>query len=823
MEQIKNKIASKLQTIKENELTKTILVPLFEALGYHKVEFFGGNSEEGKDILLWEIDKFGDIKLIVAQVKHFKFTNRASDSRSLQTVINQLTTSLTKYLIYTDQQPYQPSEAFLITTYPVSTKTLLTHFDTLPNLQGKKIKIVDGLRLASLLMQKKPSIVKELLGIEIDISTTLSESLSNEALLRALGSSGRVDLKNIYTDLDFSIGKKSTKFFFHSTFYAQKRLYSFNPVDWKSFLSICDNIQKEIALTALYEAIKIAEFNYSQSLIEYKKWERELSDVSKRVSELSSNLELKYDKIGYKKLKDLMRLEQRLQKSEPTRIFKVEIDGYPIINELIRIRKWVDENVALLNAKQQSLQNIKKFVLKCKSILDCTSLLFITEPFAECIGFEKKKKIRTDFESTRLKFSIDQILDTGLNITLLGEAGAGKTTSLQIYAQKNAKNNEKLIIFLPLANVMQYWAKEASLMSDEEKVKKLDECIAYYLMQKGIPITSSDFYYLLSNRKMALLFDGLDETIKLNPWLPEAITNLANNYSANTQVVISSRSSGKFLESIPFFSVSLLPFTPEQVNIFIDNWFSKENSDKIVLIKEHLKKNKAIREIIRNPLLTTILCILAENEIDLPKKEKDLYDERLKLLSGEYDHIRNIPSRLSSRPSTLLFFARKLAFYFHSKIIRDAELSEIKEQITRFSIHKYGIKETELALTELIDPCNILTPMTDYGTFGFGHLRFQEHLAATELILNRGIEVAPFLNQIWWRGTLLLYAQMESDLTYLIHKVEKMPQTDVLLITLSSMVKMVVKPEQERLKTLMKINRIQFIDHGLETSGFNSE
>ena len=68
-------IQKKIIELPENTLTKDYIVPLFESLGYFKVEFYGGTNEKGKDILCWEKDKLGEVKLYVAQVKHFKFTN----------------------------------------------------------------------------------------------------------------------------------------------------------------------------------------------------------------------------------------------------------------------------------------------------------------------------------------------------------------------------------------------------------------------------------------------------------------------------------------------------------------------------------------------------------------------------------------------------------------------------------------------------------------------------------------------------------------------------------------------------------------------------
>lgn len=49
-------IQKKIIELPENTLTKDYTVPLFESLGYYKVEFYGGTSEKGKDILCWEKD-----------------------------------------------------------------------------------------------------------------------------------------------------------------------------------------------------------------------------------------------------------------------------------------------------------------------------------------------------------------------------------------------------------------------------------------------------------------------------------------------------------------------------------------------------------------------------------------------------------------------------------------------------------------------------------------------------------------------------------------------------------------------------------------------
>jgi len=66
-----NKVMRAIQKMPENNMTKEIIIPLLEHMGYKKVEFYGGNPEDGKDIVFWESSKIGGDKLCVAQVKRY--------------------------------------------------------------------------------------------------------------------------------------------------------------------------------------------------------------------------------------------------------------------------------------------------------------------------------------------------------------------------------------------------------------------------------------------------------------------------------------------------------------------------------------------------------------------------------------------------------------------------------------------------------------------------------------------------------------------------------------------------------------------------------
>ena len=123
--------------------------------------------------------------------------------------------------------------------------------------------------------------------------------------------------------------------------------------------------------------------------------------------------------------------------------------------------------------------------------------------------------------------------------------------------------------------------------------------------------------------------------------------------------------------------------------------------------------------------------------------------------------------------------------------------------------------EIDLAINELIDPCNILVPMTDDGKFRFGHLRYQEHLVAKELTSNRSIDLLPLLENIWWRGALVLFAQMNSSLLWLFNDVSIRGNFSAVQESLKEMIKASPRKEQDDLGKVLKTwvnvqNKIQF-------------
>ena len=96
-----------LESISELELTQDFLIPLFQRLGYADVQYVGGPDEYGKDVVCWKSDDFGERELAVLQVKRFRLTRRAADSRtSFSEMVTQVSQALEKSVPYSDGLRY---------------------------------------------------------------------------------------------------------------------------------------------------------------------------------------------------------------------------------------------------------------------------------------------------------------------------------------------------------------------------------------------------------------------------------------------------------------------------------------------------------------------------------------------------------------------------------------------------------------------------------------------------------------------------------------------------------------------------------------------
>ncbi|MBI2824329.1 MAG: hypothetical protein HYX69_06545 [Planctomycetia bacterium] len=300
------------------------------------------------------------------------------------------------------------------------------------------------------------------------------------------------------------------------------------------------------------------------------------------------------------------------------------------------------------------------------------------------------------------------------------------------------------------------------------QVPTLDIGLLAYLNSLTIDITDSELCHILDAGETTLLLDGIDEGLRSAPWLLDEIRCFAARHRT-LHMVVSARTSGVLDKPMPFMSVTLMPFTVAQRDQFLDGWFGAGGKKYRRVIANNLSRNQILGEIVRNPLLATVLCVLAEHGIPLPDTEVRLYDERMRLFTGQYDVHKRVPRRLEYRSEDLIAAARRIAFAMHEGRTRELSASDMYRIVGDVRVSKRtGAAGAKKLVDELVDPCSVLVTMSGDGRLGFGHLRFQEHLAATEMALNRSIDVIPLLADPGWRDAFVRLARMTDSLDWLI-------------------------------------------------------
>jgi len=901
----KIKVLKKIQAMSEAEFTKTVLIPMFQILGY-RVDYHGGPNEKGKDLICSRDGDFDDIEITAVQVKKTKPTAVASDTaNSFSEIVTQLQQAAEEPIPLLNGKTQKPNKVYFITPYDIDVRVLESRFAGLQHLSLKNVQVLDGTRVISTLDRKLPSLVDSLCGDEFVIQSDTLLNSCNQDLLSALNYQSEKNIVDFYCDLDFSVGRITSKLFFSLTFSPKDLKLSVSSTRWPLIKGTAERFFAVTGQDVLTPSIIELETEYDgllkrweseeNQLIQKKIWEkfnelenlfkfildesgntidttislhtnvsgflkptRELTEEEQRrlnqLSEAHENLSKEYTKWfekteikpeTFRRIKSVLRsannyinhlrdekviinsvtastlsniiknfvlmnklydeLEEILELRAEEPVFEFIINGEQIADVLKEYKNYVTSGAEDLSRGAKSLDEIRQYFRRCHSIFSLVEYILNEKTFSDAAGIDTNQKFAIT-SNNRIHLPLRDVFATGINCALYGEAGAGKSTTLYQFALNAADSDksDEITLWIPLTRVLTLDYIE----QDIPAVSKLDSAIAKYLSSTGKVLEIDVPPLLRRKRHIIFVFDGVDEVIKRAPWITQAITEFPQYYS-NCQVIVSARSTGSYPELTNFMGLSLLPFTPDQVSFFIDGWF-KEKPHIAVEVINHLRDVPTLAEIATNPLLATVLCVLADNDVPLPQGELALYEERMKLLLGHYD-IHKKTKRISTHHSILMAVARQVAFGLHNNSLRSSQ-KETLVQIAEKGLKNSGtyLKDEQIAqaVSELISPCNVLVPMTNDGAYGFGHLRYQEYLCAEELNKNRGAEILPLLSSEWWRSVIVLFCRLHGKVDFLVndvigkeHSVQKYYKTLIAAIATAP------KHDQKRLKLLVDSHR----------------
>ncbi|WP_027672543.1 NACHT domain-containing protein [Rheinheimera baltica] len=793
----KEKFLKKSQSINENIFTTEILKPLFSCILKCRVDFNGGQNEKGKDLIAFKVDEFGCKDPIGIQVKKIKFSANSQGKNIAQLLVQIEQIKHEKIIDIDTNDELSISKIYIVTPYEISERVAESSNGAIKELTKKGVKILDGEKIYSLLKEHNPHLLSNFIGESTEVWGKIFEAVNrhNQAIWNSLNYKNKKEISNIYCNIGFNISHKNILKFIKSKLIPKREI--------KKFLSL-ESKQKEIDFINLY-AEKITGHTYyniekTNGLKSAQKEQKiDLKSNKEELFLLESELEILLNSESGREFKDksndsitnfLSQLDQnsneddkskKLYKTAGNKIIKLRISINSIKSRVGKIEQMISDNEVevevdsshliealnlvknkIVNSLTISMPERLELIKKCSGIINFIDSITkhdvdlrpynIDNPTEKSEDELSNKTL--EILSTKINSEIIDVFDTGVDILVSGEAGSGKTTNLQAYTLNLHKRDTKKFIFYSTLN---------EIFKNISNPSEISISLAIYnsIFENETLLSFSDFKSNLKEKNSVIVLDSIDECISKYPDVIQYLKKFKEDYPL-AQVITSARHTVDDTLSLGFACISLLPFTKAQKKQFFSKWFNDET--RVQTILDHLQNNPDLDKIVTNPLSSTILAVLHENNVALPTTESALYQRRFDLLSGKLDQYKQV-SRTINSPEDILKASYILAFNIHSLKKRN-----FTKQLA-FNILKgesISLPNYESIFSEMISPCEILHVNED-ESYDFGHLKFQEYLAAKEIEVNHSINLGKLLkSKAWWTEFLSLYAQQSRDVSWII-------------------------------------------------------
>ena len=234
-------------------------------------------------------------------------------------------------------------------------------------------------------------------------------------------------------------------------------------------------------------------------------------------------------------------------------------------------------------------------------------------------------------------------------LLILGKPGAGKTTFLKHLAVREAQRGKwgQCLGKIPIL---------VSLKQFAETDKPLLDFIVDQFAVCRFPEAAPFVERLLESGQALVLFDGLDEVTKAaergkNPrgQVTEMLARFARQYPRRHIVITCRIAATEYTFDTDFTYLEMADFAPDQVEMFVRNWFwdaarpdeSAALADKM-LAEWEKAEHQGIRDLTRNPLLLTLLCLTYEENLNFPACRGEIYQDALDALLRKWDATRDI-------------------------------------------------------------------------------------------------------------------------------------------------------------------------------------
>lgn len=527
-----------------------------------------------------------------------------------------------------------------------------------------------------------------------------------------------------------------------------------------------EELQKELKKKELENSTKIEELKhqYGQELKQ-----KDLENSAK-IEELKYHLLLKAKKWELRQDRFKERLEERK---------RIEQDAKAEAQRLEAIENQVKNYCQGLS---KELENLK--ILDMPRPLNLKDVYVQLKVREHSLNYVKKEEL-TEFSTVRLEelfqqnqarlreqsataISPEDALVSFQRIVLLGDPGAGKTTTLKYLALEMLQGSDKLP-YLPIYVELKKYI--------ESKMDTLLDFIAFdWIKTYNFNDARSYLEEQLKNGRAALLLDGLDE-VQGGSTVEDAenaynkvATEISNLSKRPCPIVVTCRQRGWKGGLAPFRDLEVLDFSWEQIQKFLESWF-RLDLYKADDLRIKLESNSHMRILGANPLILSLIAIVYEQDLGLPEGRSELYRRCVEVFLGKWDLDKNVRRFSKFTTDNKHDLLKEIAWHFHRKRQRYFSRKELLAIISNFlSTLTISSRESTTILDEITTQFGLLKEQA-HGWYGFLHLTFQEYftaLAVTERAPHSLSDVIAHKHSTWWEEVILLTAAQMPDATPLL-------------------------------------------------------
>lgn len=404
----------------------------------------------------------------------------------------------------------------------------------------------------------------------------------------------------------------------------------------------------------------------------------------------------------------------------------------------------------------------------------------------EIIDKEFREGVKKDSESNSDERQYGMIVANDKQyLMVLGGPGVGKSTFLRkvgFEALKGKDGNfqhECTPVFLELKRFSENSVDIEALITHEFKV-----C--------GYPYPEQMTKTVLKSGKLLVLFDGLDETPEANvDNIVGKIGDFVDQYGQN-RFIASCRKAVKISGFTQFTNVEVADFDDPQIERYINNWFASTSNEltprldgKVTtadLCWEMLNtpEHRATKELVRNPLLLTLLCVVYGRSQNSPLNRADLYKRVLNIFLEGWPSEKYVGQDPSVSQSLDVLDEVPLLSEIAAKNFKGNNLlfgkNELVAQIKEFgegnsiTLSTFDARKIIEAIT--VDQGIFVERLE--GTYSFLHLTFQEYLTANYFVKTQSIQklITEHLHDERWREVFLFAAELMPEADRLLLEME---------------------------------------------------